>query len=200
VDPAGRAFVRSLNILLKYSRLYGPQHARAIAQYAIAWTDLEGALRQAGSSGLLLGMAGKELLIDGVPAGTGTAETSLAKLLSSAGVASIHFTGQTTKEDLSKLQVALTNSAGKPDALAKELASTFAHSRGVRVNQVRFVATEDGQTPVLAGQLAAAAFGKADASEIQDWLNDPHKLLQAIAAVEGARTSGTNAEIGRAHV
>lgn len=193
MDPAGRAFVRSLNILLKYSRLYGPQHTRAIAQYAIAWTDLEGALLHAGSSGLLLGMAGKELLVDGVPAGTGTAETSLAKLLSSAGIASIHFTSETSKEDLSKLQLALTNSAGKPDALAKELAATFGRSRSVRVNQVRFVATEDGKTPVLASQLAAAAFGKTDASEIQDWLNDPHKLLQAIAAVEGARTTGTQA-------
>jgi len=38
VDPkaaAGRAFVRSLNILLKFARLYGYEHARTIEQLQI---------------------------------------------------------------------------------------------------------------------------------------------------------------------
>ena len=42
-DPkitSGRAFVRSLNILLKYARLYGYDHSRTIEQLEIAEREL----------------------------------------------------------------------------------------------------------------------------------------------------------------
>jgi hypothetical protein len=37
---AGRAFVRSLNILLKFARLYGYDHVRTIEQAQATWADL----------------------------------------------------------------------------------------------------------------------------------------------------------------
>jgi hypothetical protein len=46
-DPrvaAGRAFVRSLNILLKFARLYGFGHARTGQQVQIAWEELRAAV------------------------------------------------------------------------------------------------------------------------------------------------------------
>ena len=42
-NAAARAFVRSLNILLKYSRLYGLEHQRTQAQSSVAWKELSGA-------------------------------------------------------------------------------------------------------------------------------------------------------------
>ena len=56
-DPkaaAGRAFVRSLNILLKFARLYGYEHARTIEQLQIAWQELRTAIPLGTDSGLLL--------------------------------------------------------------------------------------------------------------------------------------------------
>ena len=46
-DPktaAGRAFVRSLNILMKYARLYGYEHARTVEQLNIAYDELRTAI------------------------------------------------------------------------------------------------------------------------------------------------------------
>ena len=40
-STAGRAFVRSLNILLKFARLYGYEHSRTIEQLDIAWRELQ---------------------------------------------------------------------------------------------------------------------------------------------------------------
>src|SRR5207245_6989837 len=69
-DPrttAGRAFVRSLNILLKFARLYGYEHARTIEQLQTAWQELHTAMPPGTDAGLLLGATGSQLLLDGVP-------------------------------------------------------------------------------------------------------------------------------------
>jgi hypothetical protein len=68
-DPktmAARAFVRSLNILLKFARLYGYDHARTTEQLEVAWNELRTAVPEDGDSGLLLGATGTQLLLDGV--------------------------------------------------------------------------------------------------------------------------------------
>jgi hypothetical protein len=60
-DPrttAGRAFVRSLNILLKLARLYGYDHVRTGEQVSTAWGELQTALSGAGEAGLVLGATG----------------------------------------------------------------------------------------------------------------------------------------------
>src|SRR6266478_774003 len=57
-DPrttAGRAFVRSLNILLKFARLYGYGHARTIELLQVAGQELRTAIPLGSEGGLLLG-------------------------------------------------------------------------------------------------------------------------------------------------
>jgi len=51
---AARQFVRSLNILLKFARLYEFGHVRTAAQFETAWKELRTALDEAGEAGLLL--------------------------------------------------------------------------------------------------------------------------------------------------
>ena len=91
IIPNARAFVRSLNVLLKYTRLYGLDHLRSAGQFEISWNELEQAVRTAGQGGLLLGASGSQLLLDGVPLESTQAERSFADLLNAAGVASISF-------------------------------------------------------------------------------------------------------------
>src|SRR4029077_8430824 len=57
-DPkttAGRAFVRSLNILLKFARLYGYEHTRTIEHLETAWRELRAAIPAGTEGGRLLG-------------------------------------------------------------------------------------------------------------------------------------------------
>src|SRR2546429_9933356 len=93
-DPkkaAGRAFVRSLNILLKFARLYGYEHVRTIEQLQTAWQELRTAIPMGTDSGLLLGATNSQLLLDGVPLEGSPAEKQFAQLLSAAGLASAPF-------------------------------------------------------------------------------------------------------------
>ncbi len=88
---AGRAFVRSLNILLKFARLYGYDHTRTIEHLDTAWRELRTAIPAGTEGGLLLGATGNQLLLDGVPLEGAPAEKQFAQLLSSAGLASVQF-------------------------------------------------------------------------------------------------------------
>src|SRR2546430_8836336 len=92
-DPraSARQFVRSLNILLKFARLYEFGHVRTAAQFETTWKELRAALNESGESGLLLGASGQQILLDGVPLGAAAADRSFALLLSASGIASIHF-------------------------------------------------------------------------------------------------------------
>ncbi|MGB9468531.1 MAG: hypothetical protein WBQ59_04200, partial [Candidatus Acidiferrum sp.] len=66
---AARAFVHSLNILLKFARLYEFGHVRTAAQFETAWKELRSALDYGGDAGLLLGASGNQIVLDGVPLG-----------------------------------------------------------------------------------------------------------------------------------
>jgi hypothetical protein len=55
---AARAFVRNLNIALKFARLYGFEHARTAGQFQITWGELRSALLVDSEAGLLLAAAG----------------------------------------------------------------------------------------------------------------------------------------------
>src|SRR5229473_3054566 len=87
---SARAFVRSLNILLKFARLYEFGHVRTAAQFETTWKELRSALDESGGSGVLLGASGTQILLDGVPLGSAAGERSFAQLLISSGIASIH--------------------------------------------------------------------------------------------------------------
>jgi hypothetical protein len=57
----------------------------------------------------------------------------------------------------------------------------------IRINEVKFVAADPETGDVsVAAQIAAQTLGP----EFKQWLNDPQKLLQLIAAAEGAKSGG----------
>src|SRR5499433_4315017 len=94
---AARQFVRSLNILLKFARLYEFGHVRTAAQFETTWKELKAALDESTGAGLLLGASGNQILLDGVPLGAAAGEKSFAQLLMTSGIASIHFGANTTQ-------------------------------------------------------------------------------------------------------
>jgi hypothetical protein len=189
---AARAFARSLNILLKTVRLYGADHERTTALLGTAWDDLRSAMRRAGESGLLLGVSGTQVLLDGVPLEKRPTDRSFAQLLSSAGLASIHFSRRVTVEDFWQFVRAFSARGPKSGALADELRVALGGDKGnIRVNEVRFVAQDAslGDT-ALAAQLAMGSLG-SEANKLKSWLEDPQRLLQLIAAAEGARNQSS---------
>jgi hypothetical protein len=192
-DPkstAGRAFVRSLNILLKFARLYGYDHARTMEQLDTAWEELRDAIPPGSETGLLLGATGAQLLLDGVPLEGAPAEKQFASLLSAAGLASVQFFPSVTRDELVHFAHAFPAGKSKPAELALQLKAALANARGIRINEICFVATDARlKDASVAAQLAAASMGdKKD--DFTRWLNDPQKLLELIAAAQGSRSSG----------
>lgn len=193
-NPAipARAFVRSLNVLLKFARLYGLGHARSTRQFDIAWNELQEAIRATGTVGLLLGTSGSQLLLDGVPLESTPAERSFAELLNTAGVASICFQPTVEREELGSLVKAFAESGPKTGSLSERLEQRFgkAGSSGILVNEIRFVAEDAAFSEArMAAQLAVKTLGP-DAEKVQDWFRSPEKMIQLIAAAEGAHGGG----------
>jgi hypothetical protein len=186
-QTSARAFIRSLNILLKYARLYSFDHARTIEQFNTAWNELHEAIPVTNESGLLLGATGSQILLDGVPIEATPAERSFAQLLSAAGLASIQFTTRVTKEDFERLVRAFPTQNTKPSVLAEQLKTALATVPNIRINEVRFVAEDSSKSNALAAGLLTAQSLGADADSVKDWLREPQKLLQLIAAAEGSR-------------
>src|SRR5438132_683694 len=58
-----RAFVRSLNILLKFARLYEFGHAKTAQQFETTWKELRGALDDSSGGGVLLGASGTQKVL-----------------------------------------------------------------------------------------------------------------------------------------
>jgi len=186
--PNARAFVRSLNVLFKYARLYGLDHARSATQFEITWNELGEAVRASGDAGLLLGASGSQLLLDGVPLEATQAEKSFAELLNSSGVASIAFHPNVERQEFENLVRAFMESNPKAGSLSDRLEFYFGKNRsgGVRVNEIRFVAEDAAFSEArVAAQLTAKTLG-ADADRVQDWFRSPEKMIQLIAAAEGA--------------
>ena len=198
-DPtatAGRAFVRSLNILLKFARLYGYDHMRTNEQLRIAWEELHAAIPEGGAGGLLLGAAGTQLLLDGVPLEGTPVEKQFAQLLSAAGLASIQFYSCVTQEELASFARAFPTGKAKPAELAQQLKAAIGDANGIHVNEVCFVATDSRlKDASVAAQIAAAALGE-NQDTFKKMLNDPQKLLELIAAAEGSKSNGTGAGDG----
>jgi len=190
-SAAGRAFVRSLNILLKFARLYGYEHSRTTEQLDIAWRELRTAIPTGTDSGLMLGATGSQLLLDGVPLEGAPAEKQFAQLLSAAGLASIQFFPAVTQEEIGRFARAFPTGKAKPTELARQLKAALVGAQGIRLNEVCFVATDSRlKDASVAAQLAAASLGE-DQDEFRKWLNDPQKLLELIAAAQGSRGGGT---------
>jgi hypothetical protein len=183
---SARAFVHSLNILIKYARMYGPEHKRTEAQFNTAWSELQQGLPTAGEGGFLLGVSDNKLLLDGVPLEAGQTERSFGQLLSTAGLASLHFSKDVTVEDFARLVRAFTVAGSKAQDVAKQIKDALSGNdkpSTIKINEVKFVAADPLTGDIsVAAQIAAQSLGP----EFKQWLNDPQKLLQLIAAAEGA--------------
>ena len=187
---AAKAFVRSLNILLKFARLYEFGHVRTTAQFQTTWRELSGALQASGGSGILLGASGNQILLDGEPLGSGAAERSFAQLLSSSGIASIHFSPSLTQPQFARFARAFPTGNTKPAQVAEQLKSALAGDSSIKVNEIRYVAEDSSIAGVkVAAQLTATVLG-AHGDKFKEMLEDPQKMLQLILAAEGTRGPG----------
>ena len=185
--------MHSLNILIKYTRMYGFDHKRTEAQFEMAWKELQQGLPTAGDSGFLLGVSDNKLLLDGIPLETGQAERSFAQLLSAAGLASLHFSKDVTVEDFTRLVRAFTLAGSKAQDVAKQIKEALNATKNgtIKINEVKFVAADPLTGDVsIAAQIAAQTLGP----EFRQWLNDPQKLLQLIAAAEGASSGNSGGQ------
>src|SRR5213595_33352 len=200
-DPkttSARAFVRSLNILLKFARLYGYEHTRTIEQLQTAWQELRAAIPLGTEAGLLLGATNSQLLLDGVPLEGSPAEKQFAQLLSAAGLASIQFFSCITEEEIGRFARAFPTGKAKPAELALQLKDALTGAQGIRINEICFVATDSRlKEASMAAQLAAASLG-GEQDEFKKWLNDPQKLLELIAAAQGSKGGGVAGSGGSA--
>src|SRR5271156_2640680 len=185
-----RTFVRSLNILLKFARLYEFGHARTAAQFEVTWKELREALDQSGGGGVLLGASGNQILLDGVPLGTAAGERSFAQLLITSGIASIHFSPLLTQPQFARFVRAFPSGNAKPSSLADQLKSALAGETSIKVNEIRYVAEDSSTAGIkIAAQLTAKALG-AQGDKFKDFFEDPNKLLQMILAAESSRGGG----------
>jgi len=184
---AARAFVRSLNILLKFARLYEFGHARTGAQFETAWKELKTALEESSGSGLLLGASGNQILLDGVPLGAAAGERSFAQLLASSGIASIHFGTTTTQPQFARFVRGFPSGNAKPTALAEQLKSALAGDTSIRINEIRYVAEDSSVAGIkMAANLTAKVLG-SQGDKFKDFFDDPNRLLQMILAAESSR-------------
>jgi hypothetical protein len=175
---------------VKYVRLYGFQHKRTEGQFEVTWNELQHGLPKEGDGGFLLGVSESRLLLDGVALESGQAERSFAQLLTAAGLASIHFSKGVTVDDFARLIRAFAVGGSKAQDVVKQIKDTFGDNKNstIRINEVKFVAADPGTADVtIAAQIAAQTLGP----EFKEWLNDPQKLLQLIAAAEGSRAGAS---------
>src|ERR1700675_2629369 len=192
---AARAFVRSLNILLKFARMYDFGHPRTAKQYETAWSELRTALGD-NEAGLLLAVSGDQLLLDGVALESAAAEKSFARMLSAAGIASIHFSPKVMQASLARFVRGFpTGTGAKPGQLAAQLKDALQGDPHIHVNEVCFVPADSAVArSTVAAQLAARTLGLTSGPD--DLFSDPEKLLQLIVAAEGTRGGGIHGSGG----
>jgi hypothetical protein len=194
---AARAFVRSLNILLKFARMYDFGHPRTAKQYETAWSELHTALGTDDEAGLLLAVSGDHLLLDGTPLESAAAEKSFARMLGVAGIASIHFSPKVTHASLARFVRGFPTSSGsKPTQLAEQLKAALQGDPHIHVNEVCFVPADSAVAKsTVAAQLAARTLGM-NPEQTDQLFNDPEKLLQLMVAAEGAMGGGLGPGLG----
>src|SRR5437879_3747137 len=196
---SARAFVRSLNILLKFARLYEFGHVRTMAQFETAWKELHAALQESRDTGLLLGASGNQILLDGVPLGAAAAEKSFAQLLTSSGIASIHFAPNLTQPQFARFVRAFPSGNAKPSSLAEQLKTALAGDTSIKVNEIRYVAEDSSVAGIkVAAQLTQKVLGAAG-EKFRDFFEDPNKMLQMILAAESQRSGGGGGMGGPGH-
>src|SRR5258708_6283771 len=157
-----RAFVRSLNILLKFARLYEFGHVKTAQQFETTWKELRGALDDSSGGGVLVGASGTQMLLDGVPLGSAGGERSFAHMLTSSGIASIHFSPTLTQPQFARFVRAFPSGNAKPSSLAEQLKTALAGDTSIKVNEIRYVAEDSSVAGIkVAAQLTQKVLGAA---------------------------------------
>src|SRR5271169_3521690 len=188
---AARAFVRSLNILLKFARMYDFGHPRTVKQYETAWSELQSALGSDNEAGVLLSASGDQLLLDGMALESAAAEKSFARMLSGAGIASIHFAPKVTQASLARFVRGFpTGTGAKPAQLVEQLKAALQGDPHIHVNEVCFVPADSSiAKSSVAAHITARTLGM-DSAAANELFSDPEKLLQLIVAAEGTKGHG----------
>ena len=162
--PAMPDIVRSLNALLKFARLYGLHHIRSDEQFEKTWGELKSAIQVSGPAGLVVGVSGAGLVLNGTILDSTDAEKSLSSILRNAQISSVGFTPDLLEDSFLDFVKAFARSSKSRDVLGVLKNSFDARSeRGIRINQLRFV-------PVHPEENAG----------VKNWLRDPEKLAQAL--------------------
>jgi hypothetical protein len=162
----GRAFVRSLNVLLKYCKLYGLDHSRSAAQFDSAWYELRAVTRGTGDLGFLVGISGSQLLLDGVPLDLSPAEFDFAELLTSSRVGSIRFSSHVTRSEFQLLIRVFTDEEVSLASRSARLEELFGYQTksSIRISDSPFIEEgagfyEGGSATVIRAQSGTAAAG-----------------------------------------
>src|SRR6185295_1051192 len=122
--------------------------------------------------------------------GAAAGERSFAQLLTSSGIASIHFGTTTTQAQFARFARGFPSGNAKPTALAEQLKSALAGDTSIKINEIRYVAEDSSVAGIkVAAQLTARVLG-AQGDKFKDFLDDPNKLLQMIFAAESNRGPG----------
>ncbi len=170
--------------------MYDFGHPRTAKQYETAWQELKLAIGTGdeNEAGLLLAVSGDQLLLDGTPLESAQAERSFARMLSAAGIASIHFSPKVTQASLARLVKGFpTGTGSKPNLLAEQLKTSLEGDPHIHVNEVCFVPADSAVAKsTMAATLAAHTLGM-NSAQTEELLNDPNKLLQLIVAAEGSK-------------
>lgn len=173
--------------------MYDFGHPRTKKQYETAWSELRTALGTGteNEAGVLLAVSGDQLLLDGTPLESAAAEKSFARMLSAAGIASIHFAPKVTQASLARFVRGFpTGTGAKPVQLAEQLKTALQGDPYIHVNEVCFVPADSAVArSTVAQQLAAHTLGlNSQASD--ELFADPERLLQLIVAAEGSKGGG----------
>lgn len=160
----GRAFVRSLNVLLKYCNLYGLDHPRSAAQFDSAWYELRAVTRGTGDLGFLVGISGSQLLLDGVPLDLSPAEFDFAELLTCSRVGSIRFSSHATRTEFQLLIRVFTDEEVSLAGRSARLEELFGYQTksSIRISDSPFIEEgagfyEGGSATVIRAQSSTAA-------------------------------------------
>jgi hypothetical protein len=200
-----RAFVRSLNVLLKYCNLYGLQHARSTAQFDAAWAELRAVTRGTGDLGFLVGISGSHLLLDGVPLDLSPAELDFAELLTSARVGSIRFLASASRSDFRQFIKALIESPTE-GTLATRLEAQFGYHTKSKIHTSESLFIQDGagfyqggSTTALESQIAGNGSESRRTRERHTEPKPPHREPKQSPAHSSSRTSPSPSHTNTSH-
>src|SRR5580693_7042962 len=125
--------------------MYDFGHPRTKKQYETAWSELRTALGTGteNEAGVLLAVSSDQLLLDGTPLESAAAEKSFARMLSAAGIASIHFSPKVTQASLAKFVRGFpTGTGAKPAQLVEQLKAPLQGDPHMHVNELGFVSAD----------------------------------------------------------